>query len=528
MDDINYHFLNPSALSNVTANKEFIKGVLIKFIDGPNQPPNQPPNLLDALKKNKDSFLQVNIAVFKALEFFIFYKLGYDYTNLQKVKRYFYRYLYVADKLIQMYDDTKTTEDYYTKAFRRLFQESNNFARKMSNPLIAKVDEKINGFFDSLQKALIDPSRITRHKYNEELSVLDKKVVATQMMLSASEQQDLKVTNGIKNLLRQYSDEPKTTQYIVNKITALTEIKPASASSVAAVAVGGKAKRRQYRRRMLGGGNLKDNIVGYLNGIYNFDEDDIKPVRHGRYKVGELTDGNFETGAFNKKVLPEVSALIGKYNSEGSSNLYKILYADKIIKKFELATTDIVFTDAEQFTKEKNAAKNKVSDQKNIIYKLDPLPSFKIKSQQGGSVKNTFITGSSDIRRDAINVRDGAKTLGRSVATGAKNLGTRVANSSVGKTVAKFVKDAPTISSGFSPLRGGANRVYVSSSEQNRRANNISLQVINEIDQFITVTLHAFINIDTSKISANQLNIIKSKYEKNQFIAIDKRLEALV
>jgi hypothetical protein len=270
----------------------------------------------------------------------------------------------VADKLIQMYNG-KHNEDYYTKAFKKLFAESNNFARKMSNPLSAKGDEKLNGFFNKLQQSFIDPSRIAREKYKDELKVLDEKVASTQMMLSAAEQQELKVSKGIQNLLRQYSNDPKTSKYIVDMIIAGTNIFFPTAG-------GGKAKRR---RRMMGG-NLNNSIVGYFenNVFFEITDKHIIPVRAGLYNV-EITEfKNNSTEWLPKDVLPEVKALIVKYNRD-ISNLDKIIYAGKLMDAFKLATNGIDLTVKELQTSTDDV-KEAVSYANKAINTLDQTHTF--------------------------------------------------------------------------------------------------------------------------------------------------------
>lgn len=315
MDDINEKFLISSfqsALNDITTNKDFIINIIINFIYTPADAA-QPITLIDALRyksEQKESFLEVNVAVFKAVKFFIFYKLEYDYKKLQTVERFFYRFLYVVDKLLQMYDTTKTDDAYYIKCFKKLFTESNNFARQMSNPISAKGDKKLQSFFDKLKKAFIDPPRIKREQHKEALQVLDKKVAEKQIMLSVAEQQQIRLEKGIRNLLQ--SSDLITAKYIVDTIIFGSTIKfkkdtPAPPATTSRV--GGKAKRR---RRIIGGvepnPNPKDSIIKYFD-IENTFDFDINKIANGRYTCTIKTFIKNQK-KFDKPILPELKEVV--------------------------------------------------------------------------------------------------------------------------------------------------------------------------------------------------------------------------
>lgn len=362
MDSINTSFLDPSfasTLNNMATNKKNIIKIMTKFIGDSN-------DLVTAIKSKaenqKNDFLQVNVALFKAHKMYIFYMVGYDYAKLQKIERFFYRFLYVADKLINMYDTTKT-ESEYTKYLKKYFTESNNFARKASNPFNTKGEEKFNDFFKKLEKNIIEPPRLIRQKYKEELNALDEKVKTTQNMLSATEQEEIKVRKAIKNLLEEHSKDPKTAKIILDMIISGTGI--VYTPSDKASSSGGKAKRRPYRRRIIRGGTLAEGcIVKYLTNIVNINKIVITNLGNGRYKVEDITAFKENSDLFEKRsVLPEVTKLIENYNKPGNDNLKKIKTADKLIKAFNLAIQNIDNTKTDEaFTAALSAAVNAVTN----------------------------------------------------------------------------------------------------------------------------------------------------------------------
>lgn len=185
MEDINLSFLSDSfahALTkvNIKTNTEFIKNLMIKFITTSSSDYKTLDLALENIKTS-DNFIEKNVAIFNSVRFFIFYNVGYDYTKLLKVERFFYRFLYVAYELYTIKCIKSGNDDYYTAHFKKLFAESNAFARKkMTFPMIAKNEEKINGFFNTLNKTVIDPSRLSRHKYKDKVKEVDELVTATQ------------------------------------------------------------------------------------------------------------------------------------------------------------------------------------------------------------------------------------------------------------------------------------------------------------------------------------------------------------
>ena len=368
MDSINTSFLDPSfasTLNNMATNKNNIIKIMTKFIGDSSN------DLVTAIKSKaenqKNDFLQVNVALFKAHKMYIFYMVGYDYAKLQKIERFFYRFLYVADKLINMYDTTKT-ESEYTKYLKKYFTESNNFARKASNPFNTKGEEKFNDFFKKLEKNIIEPPRLIRQKYKEELNALDEKVKTTQNMLSATEQEEIKVRKAIKNLLEEHSKDPKTAKIILDMIISGTGI--VYTPSDKASSSGGKAKRRPYRRRIIRGGTLVEGcIVKYLTNIVNINKIVITNLGNGRYKVEDITAFKENSNLFEKRsVLPEVTKLIENYNKPGNDNLKKIKTADKLIKAFNLAIQNIDNTKTDEaFTAAFKAADNAVETALQII-----------------------------------------------------------------------------------------------------------------------------------------------------------------
>lgn len=311
MDSTNSYFLDPLPLNNANA-IGFIKDTMVTFIGGAAAHENP---LYAALYSKckcvvKDDFIQINKAVFKEAEPFIFYKLGYDYKKFQTVKATFYKYLYVADKLIRLCSDAvaaaatvtaaKTSDDknyqkdaYYTKCLKKLFKDSGNFSRQMSNPITAKSDEKINGFFDILQNAVIQYPRLTRQLHKDDLKQLDKTAKEYKAKIDASEKQKLKLEKAINDLLQEHSGQKQTFEYILKQLINGTGIKKEDTTSAAN---GGKAKRRRRK----GGGadevNPVECIIGYFenNEIFNIQNTDIKRNdRTGVYTV-TITKENFE------------------------------------------------------------------------------------------------------------------------------------------------------------------------------------------------------------------------------------------
>ena len=323
MDDINKNFLDASFISlinnnNITTNIDFITPILAKFIGSDDK------TLVDALRKkkkkeNKENFKEINIATFKAMRFFIFYKANYDYKDLQKIEQLFYRLLYVSDKLLQLYEADKQ-EDFYKSCLKKLFAESNKFSRKTSNPLTSKGEEKINSVFDSFQKAFIPYPRVTRARFISDLKPVDTKIKEYIKNKYAAEQQDLKATTGLKKLLQEYSD--------LKDRSTLTYIKGLLIEGGSNPVVKPKNGVKGRRKSIVGGG-IEESVVNYLTGIFELDN-----------KITETTPGNFTVeiakfvgnyASFNNIILPELAS----FKNEKLDDKYLLIKEFSKISKSE-------------------------------------------------------------------------------------------------------------------------------------------------------------------------------------------------
>jgi hypothetical protein len=319
MDEINKIFLSPSfasALDNVNLdiNKDFITRTMVTFIGG-----NDTDTLVYIIKYYlnyyHEDFLQQNIAFFKAVKFFIYYKVGYDYTKLRIVEKFFYRFLYVADKLfakakatgkpqaapenqtVELTREEIALEEPYKNCLKKLFIESKIFSRKRLNPLTAKGDEKLSGFFKIFEKAIIEPSRLSRQEYKKQGNRLYENEAIPD--LSPTDKQEEKIKKSIEKLLQQYSKDKHAYDYIKDVI--LKGVKLKTDTPPAAAAAGGKGKRR---RRINGGTHdrtLIYLIVKYCG--YTIFDYNIEPLANGLYTVDILAFKEYSN--FDKAILPE-------------------------------------------------------------------------------------------------------------------------------------------------------------------------------------------------------------------------------
>jgi hypothetical protein len=418
----------------------------------------------------------------------------------------------------------------------------------MSNPITAKGDEKMNGFFDSLQKAVIDYPRLIRQAHKDDLKPLDKKAKELKLNIDASEKQKLKLEKTVNELLDQYSSDRASLEYILKLLMKGTGIikQPQTKQE----GVGGKAKRR---RRKGGGPDevFEDQtcIIGYFenNKFFNIKKTDIKRNdRTGVYTV-TITELN-DNAELSKPVIPEVSELIDKYEIT-KSNLEKILYADELIKEFELATKGISFAN-EKINESKSKAIACVSKAKETIYELDSVP---LNMNIGNLVRPVAATAAPVAATAAPVDAASAPAAARNAATPV--VPTRVARAARAasaaaasaardaaapvKTAAHNARDAvkkavtPTViaakdfmnrrfNSAFDNtqlFRGGKAYIYKTIEEKENIAN---LTTITDISFFIQ-ELNKLLND-----SNNKIEIIKSRYNNHPMIIIDKKLESLV
>ena len=191
-----------------------------------------------------------------------------------------------------------------------------------------------------------------------DLRILDKTAKELKLNIDASEKQKLKLEKTVNELLDQYSSDRATLKYILRVLINGTGIIIQTPKKQEGV--GGKAKRRRRK----GGGVVDDHekcIIGYFENFTITNTDIKRNDRTGVYTVTitELKD----KADLSKPVIPEVSELIDKYDN-AQNNLEKIVYAEKIIKEFELTTKGIDFTVVTNFNESKTNAIDCVSKAK--------------------------------------------------------------------------------------------------------------------------------------------------------------------
>ena len=323
MDDINRHFLDPFfaiAINNlnIKINTDFIKKVMIKFIKGETTlAPST--RLSDVLDEKTEDFKEINVATFKEMKFFIFYKLNYDYSKLKKIEYIFYRFLDVASELVKMKkSNSNTPENEYTDAFKKLFAKSKNFARRQSNPVLAKGEETFNTFFSALEKSVVQHDRKTREQYRKELIPLDKKVATLKKDIYATNKQNEDMLQKIVSLFREYDNDVSTKKYIMKMIddgSIFSKSPNSQAVSPSAAAVGGK---KRVRRSVIGGTRDSENIIGYFkNLMFDFEKVTFRKNPNGSYNVDLLYSITLsflvnKTNKTNNSIIPQLVNILDK------------------------------------------------------------------------------------------------------------------------------------------------------------------------------------------------------------------------
>lgn len=218
--------------------------------------------------------------------------------------------------------------------FKKIFLDASTFSRKVANPIASKSEKSFNTLFNALERGIINPSRVTRAKYKDELQELDSKFKDYQLNKLAEEEQERKLTNGLRELLKEQRGDKKAMTYIVNLLQEGTNLKLITTpSSSSGKNIGGSLIRGGTN------GEAINSVVNYLKGVFTLT---IKKETLDGIVLEDIKQFHSNYSALTTPLLPKHNGVVKNDLEDRATDVLTLLNITITTDIIDILKTDSV------------------------------------------------------------------------------------------------------------------------------------------------------------------------------------------